>query len=166
MRVRLTLVIGPQGGVNFSNTSTMVRCVFDDFSSNKFIYQECHLYDFGIGVELAFKCNGCDRYYPTITSSVDHVIPRTRIQYKIREGSGHYITVIGHTITFPRIGEITLIRTDTGNIEYDFYETTDDGHLYLRDFNESVDIDDVLKNYIGNLALMCPYCNSQKGNRR
>lgn len=52
MRVRLTLVIGPHGGVNFSNTSTMVQCVFDDFSSNRFIYQECHAYDFGVGNEL------------------------------------------------------------------------------------------------------------------
>jgi hypothetical protein len=80
--IKMRLLIGDGGGLNWNYTQTMFRLGFESLGES--------WHDFGAGNERSFVCQ-CKIQLPVAISEADHVAPKSNLSSIYRKGEGNII---------------------------------------------------------------------------
>lgn len=173
----MILFVGPNGGINWDNTQTMLRHNWEFFLK---LRNETSIYPqekFGSPhLWSTFYCEGrCERTLPIDIADVDHMQPRASFNWSIipsnpMNGNKCISAIKGHW-SLMQEGAILCINIVTGVRDWSSYQISRDKQQIKIIFNREIfrteskiyEIKSILENDVTNLQLLCPPCNRSKG---
>lgn len=169
----MMIVLRTRGTLDVNVTQLIFRHNWEHFAMRRGV--NVGKQNFGAGYEFAFTCVKCKRVLPLALSEADHIIPKISLTKMIEEdrfsshcgfyqppGSSQYKISRTGTLDFFFANDYSLSPIQERQ-KYEVDITNQSIKLETANGNFSINIDQMLKNDIDNLQVLCPICNKVKG---